>query len=120
MKSLNQNLDVIVVGAGTAGLSAAQSLIEAGLEVVVLEADSHVGGRCITDANVFDVPFDCGGSWLHSAEINPLADIALTNGFNLHKKGWYWKRVFTNNQLLNDKDVVEYGNLHLWDVGPHK
>jgi len=40
---------VVVVGAGLAGLSAAQSLIEAGVDVRVLEASTTVGGRVQTD-----------------------------------------------------------------------
>jgi hypothetical protein len=40
---------VIVIGAGLAGLSAAQSLIEAGIEVRVLEASTTIGGRVQTD-----------------------------------------------------------------------
>ena len=40
---------VIVVGAGLAGLSAAQSFIEAGIEVRVLEASTTIGGRVQTD-----------------------------------------------------------------------
>ena len=40
---------VIVVGAGLAGLSAAQALIEAGIEVRVLEASTTIGGRVQTD-----------------------------------------------------------------------
>jgi phytoene dehydrogenase-like protein len=42
-------LPVIVVGAGLAGLSAAQSLIEAKIEVRVLEASTTIGGRVQTD-----------------------------------------------------------------------
>jgi hypothetical protein len=42
-------LPIIVVGAGLAGLSAAQSLIEAGIEVRVLEASTTIGGRVQTD-----------------------------------------------------------------------
>ena len=42
-------LPLIVVGAGLAGLSAAQSLIEAGIEVRVLEASTTIGGRVQTD-----------------------------------------------------------------------
>lgn len=41
--------DAIVVGAGLAGLTAAKSLIDAGLDVVVLEADERPGGRLKTD-----------------------------------------------------------------------
>jgi NAD(P)-binding Rossmann-like domain len=42
-------LPVVVVGAGLAGLSAAQSLIEAGVDVRVLEASTTIGGRVQTD-----------------------------------------------------------------------
>lgn len=42
-------VDVVVVGAGLAGLSAAQHLVGAGLDVTVLEADEQVGGRMTTD-----------------------------------------------------------------------
>jgi phytoene dehydrogenase-like protein len=42
--------DVVVVGAGLAGLSAAIHLTRAGVEVVLLDADERVGGRVKTDA----------------------------------------------------------------------
>ncbi len=41
--------DVVVVGAGLAGLRCAQALVDAGREVVVLEADDVVGGRIRTE-----------------------------------------------------------------------
>ncbi len=41
--------DVVVVGAGAAGLAAARDLIEAGLSVVVLEGSHRIGGRAFTE-----------------------------------------------------------------------
>ncbi|MEM6833522.1 MAG: flavin monoamine oxidase family protein [Sphingomonadales bacterium] len=53
--------DVIVIGAGMSGLSAAISLQDQGLNVLVLEADSRVGGRCYTMRNSSGT-FDCGAT----------------------------------------------------------
>jgi monoamine oxidase len=65
--------DVIVVGAGAAGLAATRTLTERGLSVVALEARDRIGGRAWTDSETFGVPFDRGCAWLHSGDVNPLA-----------------------------------------------
>ncbi|HIM06182.1 MAG TPA: FAD-dependent oxidoreductase, partial [Gammaproteobacteria bacterium] len=52
--------DVIVIGAGAAGLAAARALGQAGLQVVVLEADSHIGGRAYTEIMPDGSAFDLG------------------------------------------------------------
>ncbi|HWM00780.1 MAG TPA: NAD(P)/FAD-dependent oxidoreductase [Actinophytocola sp.] len=44
-----EHVDVVVVGAGLAGLNAARHLQQAGLEVVVCEAADEIGGRVRTD-----------------------------------------------------------------------
>lgn len=102
------NPDVIVVGAGAAGLSAAQSLIQAGLETVVLEAADHIGGRCVTDTNTFPMPFDRGGSWLHAAPINPLAKLASASGRMIYKTPWKWKWVHALGHDLTAQEVAAY------------
>jgi monoamine oxidase len=57
--------DVIVVGAGLAGLNAALILEEAGLEVIVLEARDRVGGKILTFADVPGLP-EAGGQSIGS------------------------------------------------------
>lgn len=112
MTPLPANPDVIVVGAGAAGLSAAKRLQASGLDVIVLEADDHVGGRCITDASTFSTPFDRGGSWLHSAKINPLARLAEDAGEDLYKASWNWSWVHTPDGPLDEADLPAYSRYH--------
>ena len=62
---------VIVVGAGFAGLAAANALANAGVEVVVLESRMRIGGRAWT-RDVGGIPVDQGCQWIHSPIGNPL------------------------------------------------
>jgi len=75
-------LEVIVIGAGGAGLTAAKALQAAGIGVAVLEARDRIGGRAFTDTSL-GVPWDRGCSWLHASEVNPLVPIARQAGFEL-------------------------------------
>ncbi|MDJ0947366.1 MAG: NAD(P)/FAD-dependent oxidoreductase [Alphaproteobacteria bacterium] len=72
--------DVVVIGAGMAGLTAARALAAAGARVTVLEARNRIGGRAFTESETFGVPFDHGCAWLHSADQNPLTPIARELG----------------------------------------
>ena len=55
--------DVLVVGAGLAGLTAARRLADAGRAVLVLEARDRVGGRTLTET-VERHAIDLGGQWI--------------------------------------------------------
>lgn len=57
------SVDVVVVGAGFAGLSAAHGLVDRGLSVLVLEGRDRVGGRVLT-GEVAGVEVDLGGTWV--------------------------------------------------------
>jgi monoamine oxidase len=71
--------DVVVVGAGVAGLAAARTLRAAGLVCELLEASERIGGRAHT-VRIGPDAFDAGASWLHAAERNPLLPMALAAG----------------------------------------
>src|SRR5262249_1140170 len=53
-------VDVVVVGAGAAGIAAGRRLAASGRRFVVLEAADRIGGRCFTDTRTFGVPYDRG------------------------------------------------------------
>ena len=79
------DIDVVVVGAGAAGIAAARRLAALGRRCLLLEAGARVGGRAFTDTAALGAPFDHGASWLHVAEHNPLTPIARQLGFTLHE-----------------------------------
>lgn len=56
--------DVIVVGAGPSGLTAARWLVDAGRDVCVLEARDRVGGRTWTVTTEDGTSVDLGGQWI--------------------------------------------------------
>ncbi|RVD81497.1 uncharacterized protein DFL_009361 [Arthrobotrys flagrans] len=66
---------VLVIGAGTCGLRAAEVLIRAGCEVKVLEARDRVGGRIATTTRL-GLPLDLGANWIHGNVGNPIIAIA--------------------------------------------
>jgi len=75
--------DVVVVGAGAAGLAAAKTLRASGVACEVLEAMDRIGGRAFTSTREFGVPFDVGCAWLHAADRNPFLDDAKGAGWAL-------------------------------------
>ncbi len=79
------DVDVVVIGAGVAGLGAAAVLRAAGRSHLVLEASSRIGGRAYTSFPTWldGAPFDHGAVWLHAAERNPLTAIARARGETL-------------------------------------
>lgn len=75
---------VIVIGAGISGLTAAQRLKAAGLDVLVLEARDRIGGRVHTSVAWRGPAIDVGASWIHGAGSgNPIAMLAKQVGARL-------------------------------------
>ncbi len=80
--------DVIVVGAGAAGVGAALELKERGLDCIVLEAADRIGGRAWTDTESLPLPWDRGCHWLHCADVNPLVAWADRLGARYDTASW--------------------------------
>ena len=74
----------VVIGAGAAGLAATRTLMEHGIEVVLIEAADRIGGRAVTDTATFGVPYDLGAHWLHNGNRNPYNAYGRDNGFDIY------------------------------------
>ncbi len=88
--------DVVVVGAGLAGLSAARTLVTAGASVVVLEARDRVGGRILNEDVGGGHVVEVGGQWIGPTQ-DRLAALAADLG------------VETFPTYVEGENVIEYG-----------
>jgi monoamine oxidase len=102
--------DVVIIGAGVAGLGAAAVLRDSGKRAIVLEAASRTGGRAWTDypAVLGGVWFDMGAVWFHDAEHNPLVPIARADGDLLLRSDEIRKeRTFIGGRLATETELAD-------------
>jgi monoamine oxidase len=78
-----RDADIVVIGAGAAGIAAARRIMAANRKVIVLEAAGRIGGRCETDISSFEVPFDRGARWMHNPETNPMIRLGRAAGLEI-------------------------------------
>ena len=62
---MGANADVLVIGAGMAGLTAARELAREGFDVIVVEGGDHVGGRIQTIRDFGPDPVEAGAEFIH-------------------------------------------------------
>lgn len=82
---------VIVIGAGAAGLSAARQLVDAGVDVTVLEARNRIGGRVWTrEVPGLNVPVELGAEFLHGTvpEIDEIVRDAGLRAVDVAGRRW--------------------------------
>src|SRR5882762_296280 len=75
--------DVVIIGAGAAGLAAVAEVAKAGRSYCLIEAQPWIGGRARTERTTFGVPVDLGCHWLHSPAQNPFTAAAQRFGFRV-------------------------------------
>jgi len=99
--------DVVVVGAGAAGLAAANTLRANGYSVQLLEAKNRVGGRAWTDRETFGFPVDWGCHWLHSASINSFREMADAWSIEYKKTPADW-RIYRDDHWETDDEITQW------------
>jgi monoamine oxidase len=100
-------VDVVIVGAGAAGIAAARRLAAAGRRFALVEASGTVGGRCVTDTALFGVPFDRGAHWIHMPDINPVAKLGAQTGLDFYPAP-PGQRVRIGRRYAREGEMEEY------------
>jgi monoamine oxidase len=78
------DVDVLIVGAGAAGIAAGRRLLATNKKFAIIEASDRMGGRCFTDKATFNLPFDRGANSIHLPAQSSLAKLAAQNGTELY------------------------------------
>jgi monoamine oxidase len=99
--------DVVIVGAGAAGIAAARRLAAAGRRFALIEATGSIGGRCITDTTTFGVPYDRGAHWIHTPDINPVAKLGTQTGLDIYPAP-PGQRVRIGHRYAREGEMEEY------------
>jgi monoamine oxidase len=98
--------DVIAIGGGLAGLTAARCLLQAGEQVLVLEAQNRVGGRTFTQTLCDGTRFDLGAQWIGRGmtRMYELIDELGLHTFPQYNQGkkliCLGKKIYTNKNIV--------------------
>jgi monoamine oxidase len=86
------DVEVVIVGAGAAGIAAARRLHDVGVDCLLVEARPRLGGRAWTIVGDTGLVLDLGCGWLHSADRNPWVEVAERQGATIDKSRPPWAR----------------------------
>jgi monoamine oxidase len=78
------DFDVLIIGAGAAGIAAGRRLLATKKKFAILEASDRMGGRCFTDTATFNLPYERGACSIHLPTQSSLARVAAQNGIELY------------------------------------
>lgn len=120
--------DVIVVGAGISGLTASKVLREAGLSVVIVEAQDRIGGRLyplncdiLENSSTIDVNklkedaifIEAGANWVHDiSKANPIFRMTQKMGLSLCE-------MYSNDHEIDPRSIIGDRN-HAYTTGEHR
>ncbi|PIR32507.1 MAG: hypothetical protein COV36_04210 [Alphaproteobacteria bacterium CG11_big_fil_rev_8_21_14_0_20_44_7] len=99
--------DIAILGCGASGIAAGNKLLNnPSCNFVIFEGASRIGGRTFTDKIGRDIPVDMGGSWIHSNEVNPMAQDPAISGFQTSLDKEFPIYVYVNGKPLSSGDQI--------------
>ena len=102
--------DVVIIGAGAAGIAAAKELRALEQNFLLLEASHRVGGRAYTEYVAPGMPFDLGAHWLMAPSVSPLMQLAQAEDVELDEETEHYTaaRYFEDDAWLPDKAYEDF------------
>ena len=100
------NPDVVIIGAGIAGLEAAKTLHKKGVSFLIVEANNRIGGRIHTNNKIFGVPFDTHAHWMRASPDNPLISHGRSNGFDIYRD-YGRQQYFVGNRQATTEEMTD-------------
>jgi monoamine oxidase len=107
-RAIPTNPDVVIIGAGSAGLAAARTLIAEGKSVVIVEGAERIGGRAYTESDTFGVPYDHGCFNVQGPKKFAYLELAEEWGFELHKMQGAGETVFVGDRKATGGELELY------------
>lgn len=110
---MDQDCDIVIVGAGAAGIGAARHLAGSGLAIRILEALPRPGGRAWTRP-AGGMRLDMGCGWLHSADRNPWVAIAEAAGLAIDRRPPTWHTQYRDLGFPPDEHAAARAEFDAW------
>jgi len=107
--------DVVIIGAGAAGIAAAKELQALGQNFLLLEASHRIGGRAYTENVAPGMPFDLGAHWIMAPSENPLMPLVEAGELELDEETEHYTagRYFEDDAWLPRNAYEDFANY--WD-----
>jgi monoamine oxidase len=114
----NEKVDVVVIGAGLAGLAAAHRIVSSGLSCLVLEARDRVGGRTLSQLLPSgEGTVDLGAAWINDTNQSRMIELARRYGAELIEQNTSGNCVFQDSN--GGLDHFSYGELpNVYPIDP--
>ena len=103
---MKSQMNILIIGAGAAGLMAAKELAKAGAKVTIIEARDRSGGRIHTlQPESFESPIEAGAEFIHGDGQNTISLLKEANIPYYKTEGSMWQ--YRNGKLTEAENFVE-------------
>lgn len=110
-KANSSKANILVIGAGIAGLAAARELQNNGFKVTILEGRDRIGGRIYTDRSL-GYAIDLGASWIHGIQNNPIGKLAKDSNIKILRTDYDNGELYSiNGRPVNENQLSQAESL---------